>query len=371
VDPVLLARELVRIDTTNPPGGEERALLYLAQLLSAGGLEVALDTFGPGRGSLVARLNPGRGPALCLAGHVDTVPVGREPWAVDPFAGLVQDGRLHGRGASDMKGGVAAMCAAALTLAREGFDGALAVYVFGGEESGCEGSFHALADPALRGQPWAVVVAEPTRNRPLVGHKGALWLACETRGRTAHGSMPELGDNALYKLVDAVARVRALDLGPAHAHLGPPTLSVNTLQAGENVNSVPDRARATIDIRSVPGQDNAALTALVRAAAGEQAEVRALLDLPPVWTAPDHPWLARACAALAPLLDRPPGVETVQFFTDAAAFRHACPEVPMLILGPGDPAQAHRTDEWCATADIHAATAMYLALARDWGAAPD
>jgi succinyl-diaminopimelate desuccinylase len=372
MDPVQLAARLIRFDTCNPPGratwGEEEVLLHLAGLLAPAGFSVALDRFGPGRASLVARLNPGRPePALCLAGHIDTVPLGEAPWSVPPLAGEVRHGRLHGRGASDMKSGIAALCCAALELAAAGVTREIALYVFGGEESGCAGSFSVAGQPELLGRPGAVVVAEPTRNRPLLGHKGALWLAGECAGRTAHGSMPELGDNALYKAVDAVQRLRSLDLGAApHPHLGAPTLSINTLHAGQNPNSVPDLARFTLDLRTVPAQDHAALAARAAATAGPDAAIATMLDIPAVWTEPDDPWARRAFGVLDPLLDRPAGIETVQFFTDAAAFRRALPRVPILILGPGDPALAHRTDEFCEVDQIRAAAAMYLALGLDW-----
>lgn len=368
MDPVRLASQLVRFDTCNPPGGEEEVLLYLAGLLAPAGFSVALDHFDSGRASLVARLNPGHPePALCLAGHIDTVPLGEAPWSVPPLAGVERGGRLYGRGASDMKSGIAAMCSAALKLAEAGVRREIALFVFGGEESGCVGSFSVAANPQLLGRPGAVVVCEPTRNRPLLGHKGALWLAGECSGRTAHGSMPELGDNALYKALDAAQRLRSLDLGAGpHPHLGAPTLSLNTLHAGQNPNSVPDRARFTLDLRTVPAQDHAALITQAAILAGPDTAVTPVLDIPAVWTDPKDAWVKDAFRTLAPLLDWPAGIETVQFFTDAAAFRRVLPATPILILGPGDPALAHQTDEFCEVGQIRAATAMYLALGLDW-----
>lgn len=387
-DPVRLAAELIRYDTTNPPGGEEMALRHLAGILAPAGFAVTMDAFAPaqggtvttGRASLVARLPGTRpGPALCFAGHIDTVPLGTAPWSVPPLGGEEREGRLYGRGASDMKSGIAAMCAAALRMAGEDARSDMVLCVFGGEETGCEGSFHVVRDPALLDllrRVGAVVVCEPTRNRPLLGHKGALWLECGFTGRTAHGSMPELGDNALYKAVDAVARIRALDFGaPPHPYLGGWTCSVNTLHAGQNTNSVPDRATLRIDIRTIPGQRGAVMARKVAEAAGgpgepgepgEEVEMGVLLDIPAVWTEPDHPWVRRAFGLLAEYLDAPPGIESVQFFTDAAALRTALPDAPVLILGPGDPALAHRTDEFAETAQIRAATDMYAALARQW-----
>ena len=141
---------------------------------------------------------------IAFTGHTDTVPLGAQPWSVPPHEGLVKEGRLWGRGSSDMKSGVAAFVAAALRHAArlEGTAGVV-LYITAGEETGCEGAF-ALARRGMQGQAGALVVAEPTSNRPLCGHKGALWLKATTRGVTAHGSMPDQGVNAVYAAARAV-----------------------------------------------------------------------------------------------------------------------------------------------------------------------
>jgi len=368
MDPLRLARELIAINTCNPPGGEEEALRHLQGLLEGAGFEVVLDFFGEGRGSLVARYNRGSsGSSLCFAGHIDTVPLGTAAWSRSPFGAEIQEGLLYGRGASDMKSGIAAMCCAAMAAAEEKVAGEIALFVCGGEETGCQGSFRLAANPALLGRPGAMVVCEPSRNRPLLGHKGALWLQGRTTGRTAHGSMPEFGDNALYKAVDAVGRLRSMDLGVApHAYLGPATMSINTLRAGQNTNSVPDEAFFTMDLRTLPGMAGPELTASLARTAGSDVELDTLLDIPAVWTDAADPWVRRSFALLADHLDSPPGIETVQFFTDASAFRQALPHTPIIILGPGDPGLAHRTDEYCEVRQLEAATRMYLDLCRAW-----
>ncbi|MGE4191922.1 MAG: M20 family metallopeptidase [Pseudodesulfovibrio sp.] len=373
MDVIDLARRLIRIDTTNPPGRERDALDLLAPLLSSGGARVTLDRFDEGRGSLVARFNAGhRAPALCFAGHIDTVPFGGQTWSHPPLGAEEEAGKIYGRGASDMKSGIAAMCIAALEMIAEGMDRELVLYVFGGEETGCTGSFHALADPDLLGEPGAVVVAEPTSCRPLLGHKGALWLRCTATGTTAHGAMPELGDNALYKAVDAIRAIRDIDWAvPDHAHLGPMTLSVNTLHSGLNTNSVPDRATFDIDMRTLPGQHGPDIVDRIIRASPPGTIAAQLLDIPAVWTEPSEPWIESAFQVLTPLLDAPPAIETVQFFTDAAAFRRALPDVPILVLGPGDPAMAHQTDEYCAIREIRQAVRLYKAIGAAWAAAPD
>src|SRR5690606_6613273 len=207
------------------------------------------------RANLIATL-PATVPAarapLAFSGHVDTVPLGQAPWSVPTHEGLERGGRIFGRGTSDMKSGVAAFVRAALDLAAlPGRAADLRLLLTAGEEVGCEGALALAADEALLGAAGALIVAEPTDNRPLLGHKGALWMNLHHRGVTAHGSMPELGDNALLRACDSVAALRGLDFGvPLHPVMGSPTMNISTMRAGMNINSVPDSAVLGVDIRT-------------------------------------------------------------------------------------------------------------------------
>ncbi len=261
VDAVALTRELVRFDTTNPPGAEARCVAQLARLLEDAGFALRTHELAPGRTSLVARAG-GRHdvPPLCFTGHADTVPLGARPWTRDPHAGEIADGRLYGRGSTDMKSGLAAFIAAAVRLAPHlaGTPG-LVLVVTAGEETGCDGARQLAGEPGALGRAGAVVVAEPTCNEPLVGHKGALWLEARTTGVTAHGSMPERGVNAVYKAARAITRLEAFRFDAApHPALGAPTLNVGRVAGGINVNSVPDAATIGIDVRTIPSQPHAA-----------------------------------------------------------------------------------------------------------------
>src|SRR6185295_17569674 len=147
--------------------------------------------------------------------------------------------KLYGRGASDMKSGLAAFIVAALKLADELKRGpGVTLVITADEECGCGGAAHLVAKRELLGEVGALLIGEPTANYPLVGHKGALWLEATTRGVTAHGSMPERGDNAIYKASAAISRLRKFDFeAPPHALMGTPTLNVGTIRGGLNVNS--------------------------------------------------------------------------------------------------------------------------------------
>ena len=234
-----IAGDLVRMDTRNPPGREVECAHYLGDMLAGAGLETSYHEFAPGRTSLVAVLR-GEGDAangkkpLCFGGHIDVVPLGAKEWSVDPFGGEIIDDRLYGRGSTDMKSGVAAFVHAAMKLAADGARGCadIVLAICAGEETGCEGSSHLGRIGALGGMG-AIVVAEPTANYPVLGHKGALWLRVETEGVTAHGSMPEQGVNAIYRAARAVTKLEDFDFNAKpHELLGRSTLNVGTIEGG-------------------------------------------------------------------------------------------------------------------------------------------
>ncbi|MEJ2871512.1 M20 family metallopeptidase [Actinomycetospora sp. OC33-EN08] len=347
-----LARELVRLDTRG--GGERAAAEVVAGRLDDAGLRVHLDEPAPGRANVVARTSDVAGTdrpaAVTLSGHLDTVPAIDDAWSFDPLAGDVVDGRLRGRGASDMKGGVAAMVEAACARARAGGGELQVVFTFG-EETGCDGA-RALDRSLLAPSP-LLVVGEMTGNRPLLGHKGALWLRLTARGVSAHGSRPELGHNALVDLARAALAVHAHADWPTSDTHGPMTANVGTFHAGVQPNLVPDHAEMAVDLRLVPGTDADAAVATVRGLVGDGVGIERVVDLPVVDTDPGS--VARACELLGG--DVAPVYAT--YFTDAAVLAGALGGAATIICGPGDPDQAHVTDETCSVALIDDAVKAY------------
>lgn len=370
--PVELTQSLVRANTVNPPGHEDLCVSQLADLLAAAGFACSIREFAPRRQSLIARLGgrADRAP-LCFTGHVDVVPLGTAPWTHDPFGAAMVDGKLYGRGASDMKSGVAAFVTAAIKNADAVRAGAgLSLILTAGEETGCEGAFHLAALPEARqllGSAGALLVGEPTGNAPLLGHKGAFWLTARASGVTAHGSMPERGDNAIYKMARAALALEnfAFDHG-AHPLMGAPTLNVGTAHGGLNINSVPDSAELGIDIRTVAGQDHRQILQCLCRTLGPHISLRTLLDVESVYTEPTDPWLQRVFAICQARSGQRPQARTVSYFTDAAALRGPLGRPPTVILGPGEAALAHQTDEYCLVDRILQAEALYTDLINDW-----
>ncbi|TMA27010.1 MAG: M20 family metallopeptidase [Deltaproteobacteria bacterium] len=358
---VELTCELVRIDTINPRSPERPAAELCARLLEKAGWQVRLHEFAPGRASVVARREgPGERKPICFAGHLDTVPLGARAWSRDPFAGEIDSGKLHGRGSSDMKSGVAAMVAAALLMKRFPKAG-MTLLLLAGEETGCEGAAHLARLPGALGSAGALVVGEPTGNQPVLGHKGALWLRARTRGVTAHGSMPERGVNAVVKAARAVLQLAEVRFAIApDPLLGAPTLNIGTIAGGLNVNSVPDEAAIGIDIRTIPAQRHAQVRKELQAALGPEVELSALVDLEGVRTPEDDPFVQTVLG----IVEAPPGVAT--YFTDASVLTPAFGGVATVVLGPGEMALCHQTDEYCRVDRIEESVEVYGRIARAW-----
>lgn len=369
LDPVELTRTLVAFDTINPPGDERPCAEHLGRLLEDVGFTVSYHEFAERRTSLVARIGgSSETTPLCFTGHIDTVPLGATPWTVEPFAGEISDGKLYGRGTTDMKSGVAAFVVAVLRLGRELAAGPGVILVItAGEETGCEGAYHLAGLGDVLGEAGAIVVAEPSSNQPWIGHKGAIWLTARTTGVTAHGSMPEKGVNAVYKAANAIGKLEDFDFNIARdAILGKPTLNVGTVHGGLNFNSVPDMAEIGIDIRTTPGQDHATILSNLSGYLGDGVELETVVDVGGVLTDPANEWMQEVFDIMSGILGSRPEAHTAAYFTDASALAPAYGGAPTVILGPGEATMAHQTDEYCIVDRIGEAVEAYTEIARRW-----
>lgn len=368
-DALSLTRKLLSFDTLNPPGLERECAGYIGKLLEPEGFKIRYHEYDEGRTNLIAAKEGGGDKApICFTGHLDTVPLGAASWHCDPFAGELVDNKLYGRGASDMKGGIAAMVLAALRLAPllPG-KGGIKLLFTAGEEQGCQGAARLCSQGRMLGKVGALVVGEPTSNYPVIGHKGAMFLEARTRGVTAHGSMPDQGVNAVYKAARAVLALEVFEFEvEPHPVLGSPTLNVGTISAGLNVNSVPDLATIGIDIRTIPAISHEGLYAKLRSYLGEEVELDQMVDAGSVWTEPEDEWVQAVFGLLEPYLDERPTPRAVTYFTDASELKPALGHPPTLILGPGEANMAHKTDEFCHLTRIEEAVEIYTEIARKW-----
>lgn len=375
---VSLTRELIRVNTTNPPGNETPAIELLEARLSGWGFETVRVAYpdGENRSHVVARLRgSGERPGLLFSGHVDVVPPGSIPWTVEPFGGEIRDGNVYGRGACDMKSGVAALVTAAGALARSGrpLRGDLVVALTADEERNCLGA-EALVREPLFGGLGAAIVAEPTSLNIYVAEKGAFWIEVTCYGKTAHGSMPHLGVNAVSAIAEFLHRWESVysTTEPAHPFLGTPTLNVGVVNGGVKVNVIPDQCTAQLDMRTVPPLTHADLRTRIDALLAEIAakrpgarfEVRVLSDRPSVSCPPDSELARTLAAAAAELAGIDPTPRGVPYCTEACIW---VPElgIPAVICGPGSPGMAHQPDEFVPVAEVELAARIYLRAAEE------
>lgn len=369
-DATRLTGELVRRDTVE--GSEARAADLLQPWLEAAGLTVRRHELAAGRVGLVA--HGSAAPRLVLTGHLDTVPALETSWSFDPWSGAVVDGLVRGRGATDMKGGVAAVVAAVASLAGQAaLPPDVAVVLTAGEETGCDGATAMAAHGALSplvtaGAPPDLVVAEPTGLEIRRGHRGVVWAQVSAEGLAAHGSLPQAGRNAIGPLAAGVARLPVVDAGLHHPVFGPVTWNVGTFHGGRRHNVVADHAEVGLDVRTVPGVGAREVRARIRELFGTDVDVDVTVELPAVLTSESDPLIGRATDLVgAGPRDLTSAVAT--FFTDASVLAGALGGSSVLVLGPGIPDRAHAIDEIASAQQIEQAVEVYVALTRDGGPA--
>lgn len=402
-----LLRDLVRIPSVNPMGRavsgdiyyEHRVTAHLEALFRGLGLPVERHTVAPLRDNIVTRVEgdvpPERGGRIVmLEAHQDTVPI--DGMTIEPFAAKIEGGRMYGRGACDIKGGMAAMISAVARLAKEKPAGRPTVVMACtiNEEHGFTGATHWAATysgkmpdsgrgpevppPAGRSQllprvPDAAIVAEPTQLNVVVAHKGAARWRLSTQGVATHSSQPQLGDNAIYHMarVLSVLEQYARQVVPAQAQhplCGQPTMSVGLISGGISVNTVPDRCTIEIDRRVLPVEDaQAAFDHCVQHLAANVRPLTPIVHETPFMLTRGLADGANSdlAARLSEIIRRHggPGERIgVPFGTDAPHF--AATGCPTVVFGPGSIAQAHTADEWLDLGQLEAAAEILYEFVR-------
>jgi succinyl-diaminopimelate desuccinylase len=369
LDSVALTQKLLAFKTVNPPGNERDCARYLGELLEDAGYSVGYFEFADRRTTLIASLaGAGERLPICFTGHLDTVPLGPTIWSKDAFAGEIDGDRLFGRGSSDMKSGMAAITLMALQMARlSGRKAGLTVIFTAGEETTCEGALHIASLPGLLGDAGAIVAGEPTACAPWIAHKGCVRYRIKAKGVAAHASMPEKGVNAIYKAADAIQKLERFEFDfPPHALLGCPTLAVTTMSAGTAVNMIPEEASFCVDIRTLPGQTEEAVGQVLQTALGPEFEMQKLNSAASVGSDKDNEWIQSVFDVSGRLSGKRPEPAGAAYFTDCSVLTPAYKNPPTVILGPGEPDLAHKTDEFCYLEKIELAVEIYSEIAKMW-----
>jgi succinyl-diaminopimelate desuccinylase len=373
--------QLVRIRSVDEPGvsSEREAADLVVAKMREWGWEPEVIEVAPGRPNVIFTLGGGEpGPVLGFEGHLDVVTEGEYgEWSFDPFGAEIVDGRLYGRGAADMKAGVAAMLYGARAMQLFGpFPGSIRLFVLSDEEGGMLGAKRAVAAGALEGVS-GVIICEPEGDEVCPTSKGAIRLRVDIVGKMTHGAMPELGRNPLPVLGKVLASVEALqrELQDRHGndeHLGAIYLSPTVVDGGEAIqmNTIPARASLWLDLRTIPGVDHAALIGRIAddcseigAAAAIAVTVEVIDDRPPVDTSVDDPIVQCLLSAHRKITGFQPEIGGVPGTTDGTIFTRDA-GVPTVVYGPGGKWIAHQVDEYVSVESIGRYALTYAEAAR-------
>jgi succinyl-diaminopimelate desuccinylase len=352
---VKLTQDLVAIASPNPPGEEKQVAAYLASLLEEMGLETELQEVAPNRPNVLGIWDTGKpGPTVLLNGHTDVVPTG-DGWSVDPHGGRISQGRLYGRGATDMKGGIASMIGALAAIQKCGVEcsGRVIIAAVVGEETDQLGT-RALVEAGIKAD--CAIIPEPTELRPVIAHQGTLQYRISTVGKAAHSSMPHMGVNAIYDMCRVVAGLRQVAESlesRKHALLGHPNLSVGTIEGGLDTCIVPDRCTITVDRRINPDEemelvDQEIEDMVSRLCAGNpqmQVDVSRIVTAEAMQMSPDENVALSVRRAAEVITGRDPGFHGLPGTCDANYLVNEA-GIPTVIFGPGIGAAAHRPDEY-------------------------
>jgi acetylornithine deacetylase len=373
-----LARALVQVDSRNPSiaaggPGEAACAHLLRDVLEAWGFRTELHDAAPARPNLVARIGAPRadgGRSLMLNGHLDVV--GVEGMVHAPFAADERGGRLYGRGSADMKGGIAAMCAAAWRAARDGIAGEIIIAAVADEEYESLGT-RTLIERGVRAD--ACVVTEPTRLAIMPAHRGFVWLEVDVAGRAAHGSRWDIGVDAIRHAGLLLAELDRLDTDvlPTRTHplLGRGSVHASFIEGGIGMSTYPDRCVLRLERRTIPGEQSSDVVAEVQRACDAvrarrpsfAAEARLLLTQGPSDVPVDAP-VVRALATALGARGEGARIEGMSAWTDAALLNEA--GIPAVCFGPGDISLAHAAEEYIPLEEIDRATVVLAAFARSW-----
>ena len=368
-------QQLVQIDTSTATTNESQVAHVIQQKLAAAGIDSKLIPYAKNRDNLVAEFGTGK-PIFAFTGHQDVVNVGDlSKWTYPPFEAHIEDGKLYGRGASDMKSGLAAEVLAFIALKQSGFDHHVRLILTIGEEYGAMGA-QQLTDAGYADDIDALLVGEPTAGKIEYGHAGSYNYKVKSYGKSAHSSLPALGTNAIVKLTDFIVAERHLfDDAPVDPVIGPLVHSVTVLKAGDQVNTIPDYAELAGNIRPTPSFINEKVTARLQDAVAKidaKGDGSLKFELThtfyPVLTPTDSKLVTRANEAIESVSGSKLPLTVSHGATDASDFTKSKNKFETIIYGPGneDKMLSHQVNEYVSLDRFHTVIKEYEAIARHY-----
>jgi len=364
-----LLKDLVATPSESPPGWEAEVAKVLQEHLEGHGISCVSVSPREGRPNLIFSTSEDLTGNLVLHGHLDTVPIGpRENWNNEPLGAEIVNGRLYGRGATDMKGPIAALAEAMILYNDEKHSRPLMMLATSDEESGCFGAEEVADSGLLNGVAWGVC-AEPTSLNVLVGEKGTFWHRVVAEGKSAHGSRPHEGLNAITMCMNALEVLTA----PGYHYepdelMGESTMNVGKISGGTKINVVPEYCEAEVDMRTVKGQTTEGLTQqmtkrLEQEGLSEAVRIEYIHGKPAVVTPREAEIVRVSMDAVKRVTGREPFPTAATYGTDCSVLQ---PRIGIVnvICGPGSIEQAHQPDEYIRVDELVQSVDVYLHIAR-------
>lgn len=370
-----ILKDLIQINSVN--GNEIDVAAYLAKLFEQYGFKTEIDAFGDRRANLIVEFGSDSSKrVLGVTGHMDTVAIGnRNNWHHDPFGAETQGDRLYGRGAADMKSGLAAQVIALIELKESGWqpDGKIRFIATAGEEYGTPGA-NRLEERGIAKDLDALIVGEPTGGNIVYATSGSYNYQVICKGRSAHSSMPERGVNAVSGLARFIElEDRLFDNVPFDQYLGSVKHSITILKAGDQVNTIPDHAELRGNIRPTRAFDNQKVTQRLNQAidylnqtTDYQLSLNILNDWWPIATDPQNELVKLALTASKNSYQKDPELTIINGATDASVFVKHRPALPVIVLGADEWSRAHQVDEYTTWSSYFATISAYQTIMRDF-----
>lgn len=370
-----ILKDLIQINSVN--GNEIDVAAYLAKLFEQYGFKTEIDAFGDRRANLIVEFGSDSSKrVLGVTGHMDTVAIGnRNNWHHDPFGAETQGDRLYGRGAADMKSGLAAQVIALIELKESGWqpDGKIRFIATAGEEYGTPGA-NRLEERGIAKDLDALIVGEPTGGNIVYATSGSYNYQVICKGRSTHSSMPERGVNAVSGLARFIElEDRLFDNVPLDQYLGSVKHSITILKAGDQVNTIPDHAELRGNIRPTRAFDNQKVTQRLNQAidylnqtTDYQLSLNILNDWWPIATDPQNELVKLALTASKNSYQKDPELTIINGATDASVFVKHRPELPVIVLGADEWSRAHQVDEYTTWSSYFAIISAYQTIMRDF-----
>ena len=345
-----LLQGLIQIKSVNPPGNENQIANFIKRFLLKNNIHSELVPLEEGRSSVIAKIEGEEERNITLCGHIDTVRVKEEDWTKPIFQGLIENGKMYGRGASDMKGGIAALLYAVALLKRKGIvpKKTVQLALTADEEWGYRGAKNLVSGGYFDLTDF-LIIAEPSNLQISTGGKGELWIRAKFYGKSAHGSTPEVGINTIIPGSELVVNVteRYDKIFEAETFWGKTSMNIGQFHGGVQVNIVPNYSEIDFDFRVISEEDKEKAMELVRKS-GEKIAKKYKVEFkqeifnyhPPIFTSLNNPYVEKFLQAS--------GMKEAiitKYCTDGATIIPK-KKIPFIIFGPGDIAQAHQNDEY-------------------------